>query len=128
MAGKTFALLCVLLVAASCFYSAEGWRRRRRRRNPPPPTICCRHYLVCFTRLGRCYIIRHCFYCNSAYGKRSLPNPDDGIIECVPSDLSAVDYNKDGRVSYHEFVVAMTLDENNSTSRDAFDEGDDNGK
>ncbi|XP_062504744.1 uncharacterized protein LOC134181486 [Corticium candelabrum] len=44
----------------------------------------------------------------------------------MPSDISAVDYNKDGRVSYHEFVVAMTLDENNSTSRDAFHTGGDN--
>ena len=86
------------------------------------------------TRVSVCYIFPvyicvieyRCLIAIIQLHKRSVP--DDGIIECVPTKLSEFDCDEDGQVSYSEFVVALTLDESNDTSRRAFEDADKNGQ
>ena len=130
MATKSLALLSLLLVAASCFYNADGWALRSV--DPSPTTLIVVHCVV--TRVSVCYIFPvyicvieyHCLIAIIQLHKRSVP--DDGIIECVPTKLSEFDCDEDGQVSYSEFVVALTLDESNDTSRRAFEDADKNGQ
>ena len=112
MARKSLALLSLLLVAALCFYNADG----------------CDFDLilvyVCHIQqsVPICYAEYRCHTPFLPLPKRSVP--DDGIIECVPTKLSEFDCDEDDQVSYREFVVALTLDENNDTSRRAFEDAD----
>ena len=127
MAVKLFALLSVFLVAASCFYNADGWMRRSTS-SPITITYCVwRYEYVCYGPPEFiCVYEYRCVTITIILQKRSVT--DDGIIECVPTKLSEMDCDEDGRVSYREFVVALTLDESNDTSRRAFEDGDKNGQ
>ena len=115
MDGKSFALICVLLIAAACVHSSDAfWGRRRRRRSSG---------CNCGCSLGWFHIGCGCG-CSS--GKRSAG--EDTLKECLPVRIEVFDCNDDGKVSYHEFVVALLLDEESASSHEAFQTWDSNGQ
>ena len=114
MDGKSFALICVLLIAAACVHNSDAFWGRRRRRSA---------YCSCSCSAGWFHVGCGCG-CSS--GKRSAG--EDTATECLPVRIEVFDCNDDGKVSYHEFVVALLLDEEAASSHEAFQSWDSNGQ
>jgi ferredoxin len=52
----------------------------------------------------------------------------DSTKECLPVRIEVFDCNDDGKVTYHEMVVALMLDEEDPSSLQAFEKWDENGQ
>ena len=110
---KAFALICILLIAAICVDQSDAafWRRIRNF------TISC----GCSCKLSwppcRCACTR---------SKRSAGV--ESATECLPVRMEVYDCNDDGKVSYHEMVVALMLDEEDPSSHEVFQKWDTNGQ